>query len=86
MAKVLYTAVAEVTGGRAAGHGETSDGQLKVDLRVPKELGGDGGGTNPEEPSSGAARSWRQATRGSPPRSSCFRPAMGASSSRWTWT
>jgi lipoyl-dependent peroxiredoxin len=49
MAKVLYTAEAEVTGGRAAGHGETSDGQLKVDLRVPKELGGDGDGTNPEE-------------------------------------
>jgi lipoyl-dependent peroxiredoxin len=49
MAKVLYTAEAEVTGGRAAGHGETSDGQLKVDLRLPKELGGDGEGTNPEE-------------------------------------
>jgi lipoyl-dependent peroxiredoxin len=49
MAKVLYTAEAEVTGGRAAGHGETSDGQLEVDLRLPQELGGDGGGTNPEQ-------------------------------------
>ena len=49
MAKVLYTAEAEVTGGRAAGHGETSDGQLKVNLRLPKEMGGDGEGTNPEE-------------------------------------
>jgi osmotically inducible protein OsmC len=49
MAKVLYTAEAEVTGGRAAGHGQTSDGQLEVDLRVPKELGGDGEGTNPEQ-------------------------------------
>jgi osmotically inducible protein OsmC len=49
MAKVLYTAEAEVTGGRAAGHGETSDGQLEVDLRLPKELGGDGEGTNPEQ-------------------------------------
>ena len=49
MAKVLYTAEAEVTGGRAAGHGETSDGQLEVDLRLPHELGGDGGGTNPEQ-------------------------------------
>lgn len=49
MAKILYTAHAHVTGGRSEGHGETDDGQLKVDLRVPKEMGGDGGGTNPEE-------------------------------------
>jgi lipoyl-dependent peroxiredoxin len=49
MAKVLYTAEAEVTGGRAAGHGNTSDGQLEVDLRLPKELGGEGAGTNPEQ-------------------------------------
>jgi Ohr subfamily peroxiredoxin len=49
MAKVLYTAEAEVTGGRAAGHGNTSDGQLEVDLRLPQEMGGDGGGTNPEQ-------------------------------------
>ncbi len=46
--KILYTAEAKVTGGRAEGHGETSDGQLSVDLRLPKELGGDGDGTNPE--------------------------------------
>ena len=49
MAKVLYTAVARVTGGRIEGHGETSDGALVVDIRIPKELGGDGGGTNPEQ-------------------------------------
>jgi osmotically inducible protein OsmC len=49
MAKVLYTAQAHVTGGRAEGHGATSDGALEVDLRIPKELGGPGGGTNPEE-------------------------------------
>jgi lipoyl-dependent peroxiredoxin len=49
MAKVIYTAEAEVKGGRAAGHGSTSDGQLEVDLRLPQELGGDGGGTNPEQ-------------------------------------
>lgn len=48
MAKVLYTAHAHVTGGRD-GHGRTDDGELEVDLRVPKELGGAGGGTNPEE-------------------------------------
>jgi lipoyl-dependent peroxiredoxin len=49
MAKVLYTAEAEVTGGRAAGHGRTSDGKLEVDLRMPTELGGEGDGTNPEQ-------------------------------------
>jgi Ohr subfamily peroxiredoxin len=49
MAKVIYTAKAHVTGGRAEGHGETSDGALMVDLRLPPELGGDGAGTNPEE-------------------------------------
>jgi lipoyl-dependent peroxiredoxin len=49
MTKALYTAEAHVTGGRAEGHGRTSDGALEVDLRVPKEMGGQGGGTNPEE-------------------------------------
>lgn len=44
----LYTTQAHVTGGRA-GHGETSDGLLKVDLAMPKELGGPGGATNPEQ-------------------------------------
>ena len=48
MAKVLYTANAHVTGGRD-GHGQTTDGELEVDLRVPKEMGGAGGGTNPEQ-------------------------------------
>jgi len=49
MAKVLYTAEATVTGGRAEGHGRTSDGMLDVELRSPPELGGKGGGTNPEQ-------------------------------------
>ncbi|BCG99111.1 organic hydroperoxide resistance protein [Mesorhizobium loti] len=44
----LYATQAHVTGGRA-GHGETSDGLLKVDLAMPKELGGPGGATNPEQ-------------------------------------
>jgi lipoyl-dependent peroxiredoxin len=49
MAKVIYTAQAHVTGGRADGHGESSDGNLTVDLRLPREMGGEGNGTNPEE-------------------------------------
>jgi osmotically inducible protein OsmC len=49
MAKVLYTARAHVTGGRAQGHGRSDDGELDVELRVPEEMGGAGGGTNPEE-------------------------------------
>jgi osmotically inducible protein OsmC len=47
--KVLYTARATVTGGRDAGHGKTDDGVLEVDLRLPSEMGGQGGGTNPEQ-------------------------------------
>jgi lipoyl-dependent peroxiredoxin len=49
MSKVVYTAEAHVTGGRAAGHGRTSDGALELDLRTPTEMGGEGGGTNPEQ-------------------------------------
>jgi lipoyl-dependent peroxiredoxin len=49
MARELYTAEAVVTGGRTGGHGRTSDGELDVDLRLPKEMGGEGEGTNPEE-------------------------------------
>ena len=49
MAKVVYTAEATVTGGRAEGHGATTDGALEVDLRTPTEMGGEGGGTNPEQ-------------------------------------
>jgi Ohr subfamily peroxiredoxin len=45
----IYTAEAHVTGGRTEGHGRTSDGALDVDIRLPEELGGSGGGTNPEQ-------------------------------------
>jgi osmotically inducible protein OsmC len=48
MAKILYTARAHVTGGRD-GHGRSADGELEVDLRLPTEMGGSGGGTNPEQ-------------------------------------
>jgi osmotically inducible protein OsmC len=49
MAKVLYTARAHVTGGREHGHGVTDDDALDVQLRTPTEMGGGGGGTNPEQ-------------------------------------
>jgi Ohr subfamily peroxiredoxin len=49
MAKTLYTAEAHVTGARSDGHGRSSDGALEVDLRLPAEMGGEGGGTNPEQ-------------------------------------
>jgi lipoyl-dependent peroxiredoxin len=49
MSKPIYTAEAHVTGGRAEGHGRTTDGALEVDLRLPPEMGGQGGGTNPEQ-------------------------------------
>jgi len=45
----IYTAEAHVTGGRAEGHGKTSDGALEVDLRLPPEMGGQDAGTNPEQ-------------------------------------
>lgn len=46
---MVYTAEAQVSGGRAEGHGRTGDGMLEVDLRLPPEMGGEGGGTNPEQ-------------------------------------
>jgi Ohr subfamily peroxiredoxin len=49
MAKILYTAQARVNGGRENGHGVSSDGVLDVALKLPAEMGGPGGGTNPEQ-------------------------------------
>ncbi|MDJ1158466.1 organic hydroperoxide resistance protein [Chelatococcus sp. SYSU_G07232] len=46
--KILYKARATATGGRD-GRARTSDGQLDVALAVPKEMGGPGGATNPEQ-------------------------------------
>ena len=47
--KPLFTATATNTGGRN-GHSEASDGSVKVDLSVPKEMGGPGkGGTTTPE-------------------------------------
>lgn len=46
---ILYTAVAHATGDGRNGHARTDDGLLDVDVRMPKELGGPGGATNPEQ-------------------------------------
>ncbi len=46
---VLYTAEALATGEGRNGHARTSDGRLDLDLAVPKEMGGSGHGTNPEQ-------------------------------------
>ncbi len=46
--KILYTAHATAIGGRT-GTARTSDAALEVHLGTPKELGGGGGGTNPEQ-------------------------------------
>ena len=46
--KVVYTAHATSTGGRD-GSSKTDDGKLQVKLAVPKEMGGNGDGTNPEQ-------------------------------------
>ena len=46
--KTIYTAHAHVTGGRD-GAAKSDDGKLDVKLAPPKELGGNGAGTNPEQ-------------------------------------
>ncbi len=48
MAKAIYTAQAQVTGGREHGHGHTEDGALDVQLRPPTGEGSPEG-TNPEQ-------------------------------------
>ncbi len=52
--KPLYTAVVTVTPGseghaRMSGHAESADGLLTLDLAMPRELGGNGQATNPEQ-------------------------------------
>jgi osmotically inducible protein OsmC len=46
--RVAYTATASATGGRS-GHVRSDDGFVDLDLRPPKEMGGPGGATNPEQ-------------------------------------
>ncbi|RKR87160.1 Ohr subfamily peroxiredoxin [Micromonospora pisi] len=47
--QVTYTAEAQSTGEGRGGRVRTSDGTLEIDLAVPKEMGGEGGGSNPEQ-------------------------------------
>ncbi|NKQ58992.1 organic hydroperoxide resistance protein [Amycolatopsis sp. K13G38] len=50
MSDTLYTGIATSTGdGRAGGRAQTNDGLLDVTLAIPKEMGGPGGATNPEQ-------------------------------------
>lgn len=44
----LYTAVVTAQGGRD-GHIKSSDGILEMNLHKPREMGGQGGATNPEQ-------------------------------------
>jgi lipoyl-dependent peroxiredoxin len=46
--EALYVATATSHGGRS-GRAETPGGELDLAIAVPKELGGDGEGTNPEQ-------------------------------------
>lgn len=47
--KTLYTTTAVVTGDGRNGQVQTTDGLLVTDVRMPAELGGPGGSTNPEQ-------------------------------------
>ncbi|WP_431926535.1 organic hydroperoxide resistance protein [Amycolatopsis tucumanensis] len=50
MTKPLYVGIATSTGdGRAGGRARTDDGLLELSLAIPKEMGGPGGATNPEQ-------------------------------------
>ena len=46
---ILYTAVVTSDGDGRNGHVRSSDGNIDSDVRTPKEMGGQGGATNPEQ-------------------------------------
>lgn len=46
--EILYTARAITTGGRE-GSSRSDDGKLQVKLAPPREMGGNGNGTDPEQ-------------------------------------
>lgn len=47
--QTIYTATATANGDGRNGRTASEDGILDVDVRVPKEMGGPGGATNPEQ-------------------------------------
>lgn len=46
---VVFATESTATGGGRDGHVKSSDGRVDLDTRPPRELGGTGDGTNPEE-------------------------------------
>jgi lipoyl-dependent peroxiredoxin len=47
--QTLYSTTAVATGDGRNGHVQSTDGNIDADVRVPVELGGAGGATNPEQ-------------------------------------
>ena len=47
--EVVYTAESTATGGGRDGHVKSSDNRIDLETRPPKEAGGSGDGTNPEQ-------------------------------------
>jgi osmotically inducible protein OsmC len=47
--ETLYTATAVASGDGRNGHVQSTDKLIDADVRVPKEMGGAGGATNPEQ-------------------------------------
>jgi osmotically inducible protein OsmC len=47
--EVVFTAESTATGGGRDGHVKSTDGMIDLDTRPPKEAGGSGEGTNPEQ-------------------------------------
>ncbi len=46
---ILYTAVVTASGDGRNGHVRSTDGIIDQDVRIPQEMGGAGGATNPEQ-------------------------------------
>jgi osmotically inducible protein OsmC len=47
--EVVYTTESTATGGGRDGHVKSDDGRIDLETRPPKEMGGNGEGTNPEQ-------------------------------------
>ncbi len=47
--QALYSTTAHATGDGRNGHVQSDDGLVDADVRIPKEMGGAGGATNPEQ-------------------------------------